>query len=129
MTPWLKIIGKSDDPLRDYLMEMRDGKLPDIRPLRKNDEFKDVHALLVDVVSSLRKRRDQELSVLKRMLDLARSSEASASDQHKTAINTLAAQVQQWRQEAEAPARDAAPSQTTAATPSSASSEPAARQR
>jgi hypothetical protein len=85
--------------LQRYLTELRDGGLPRVRPLRKHDEFKELHVLLAEVVESLRKRREQELSVLTATLELTRGESAGTVAAHRDAISTLAAHIEELRNE------------------------------
>lgn len=42
--------------MRNYMQDIIDGKLPDPRPLRKNDELKDFYDHFTEMVNSLKKK-------------------------------------------------------------------------
>ncbi|HEY3242328.1 MAG TPA: hypothetical protein VGM03_03170 [Phycisphaerae bacterium] len=51
-----------------YLRELRAGRYPACRPLRKNDEFKELYRQFVETVEALRARRQADLATFEQML-------------------------------------------------------------
>lgn len=46
--------------MSNYMREIIDGRIPSIRPIRKNDELQDFYHLFSQLVASLRERRGKE---------------------------------------------------------------------
>jgi len=57
--------------IKRYLMQIAEGRLPAMRPLRRRDEFKDLHEALDRAIHSLRIGKQRELARINDALDAA----------------------------------------------------------
>lgn len=86
-------------PLRvmaGWLEELAVGKTPELRPLRKNDEFKDFYQILCRVVESSARRRSQMLEVVSEALSCAESA-AAADPQRAAPLDSVVRNLQTLR--------------------------------
>ena len=80
-----------------YLKELRAGKYPKARDLRRKDEFKEFYAEFRQTLDVLRERRESEVAVLERALEMLRSNSAPAGDANT--VQQLATEMEQLRDE------------------------------
>lgn len=62
--------------MKRYLIEIAQGRIPSLRPLRKRDEFKDLYEAFDQAVSALRASRQRELLQLNTALETAREAQS-----------------------------------------------------
>ncbi|MCH8967379.1 MAG: hypothetical protein IID43_06840, partial [Planctomycetes bacterium] len=68
-------------------------------PLRKKDEFKDLHETFWSTVEALRAMRKADLDKLSELMTTTTSAMSGHSDSHKRALESVGAQVQAMRDE------------------------------
>ena len=72
-----------------HLTTLARGKLPEVRALRKGDEFIECHDALVNVVSGLEKRTMTEVELLLRTIEGLSSEDMAHKAQLKAELQTL----------------------------------------
>lgn len=72
-----------------YLVEFTKGKIPNMRPLRQKDEFKDFHATLARAFDTVRTNKERERESLRRVLQAATAAIDADDDARKDAILTV----------------------------------------
>ena len=80
--------------LEVYLAELAKGRLPRLRPLRRRDEFKEVHAAFAKAIDAWKGRRRAELAALNEAAGSARSALGGDDDDRKRALGSLASQIE-----------------------------------
>jgi hypothetical protein len=82
------------------LNEMITGRLPDWRPQRKKDEFKDFYALFWRMVDSAKTRKRAQLTALTEVLDVIKSASNADDEARKNACDFVAPRLEAMRAEA-----------------------------
>lgn len=72
-----------------YVRELAQGRFPNVRPLRKKDEFKELHAALADAVETLKSARQNELSVVHKAEQTAASALSGSDEDCRKALESL----------------------------------------
>lgn len=83
-----------------HLTQLGEGQFPKRRPLRKKDEFKELHNTFWCTVDSLRARKRIELATLTGILNIASSAVKGDSQRRISALESIAMQVEAMRNEA-----------------------------
>jgi len=79
------------------LKELRAGRFPHIRNLRKKDEFKEFYATFAGMVSGLKSDKQNELEALNRVMALTQSALECDDDSRRHALEAVATQVAELR--------------------------------
>lgn len=82
-----------------YFRELANGRLPNLRPLRKKDEFKDFYADFCKAIDFLKESKRAQLATLSEALSLARSAGDADEDTRKRTLESLASRLQTLRRE------------------------------
>lgn len=102
--------------LDGYLSELAGGRLPNVRALRRKDEFKELMSTFSRAVASVRENKQMELAVLDEMAKLANENVADPTGRQQ-ALQTIAAKAEtlarQTRTFLGEDAHDAAPTPST----------------
>ena len=80
--------------LQSLFTDLGKGLFPKRRPLRKKDEFKELHDSFWTAVDSLRAKRGSELAMLTEALNTARSAATGDDEARKCALGLIAAQIE-----------------------------------
>jgi methyl-accepting chemotaxis protein len=86
--------------LERYLEELACGSLPKIRPLRRKDEFKELHRAFTAAVDSLRQQKQSDFAALGDALRTAEAALDGHDETRRTAIESLMTQLGSLRQAA-----------------------------
>ncbi|MBU0617344.1 MAG: hypothetical protein KKI02_06490 [Planctomycetes bacterium] len=81
------------------LDEMVAGRLPDWRPLRKRDEFKDFYALFWRMVDSVKTGKRAQLTALTETLEVVKSAANADDKARRNACDLVAARLEAMRAE------------------------------
>ena len=79
------------------LKELRAGRFPHIRNLRKKDEFKEFYATFAGVISALKSDKQNELETLNRVMALTQSALECDDDSRRHALEAVATQIAELR--------------------------------
>jgi hypothetical protein len=82
------------------LSELAAGRLPNLRPLRRKDEFKDFYALFRGTINSLRQAKSAELNTLTRMAQVIQSASRADDKARRDACDFVAERIEQLRRQA-----------------------------
>lgn len=85
--------------LENFFRDLADGRSPALRPLRRKDEFKDLHELFGRAVRSLEERRRSEMKMLADALQIARTAPAAEEEACRKTLDSIAATVDALRAE------------------------------
>lgn len=80
-----------------FMAGLAAGRFPELRPLRKRDEFKDFYANFSKTVDSLKEIKRADFRALDEMLATARSGLAAEGQARDQALESLAAQIEDLR--------------------------------
>jgi HAMP domain-containing protein len=83
-----------------WLNELGAGRLPDLRPLRRNDEFKEFYAAFSKMVKHLKVRKQAELAEFTSALRAACSTADADEQALRDALDTLKTHLEKWRNDA-----------------------------
>ncbi len=72
-----------------WLEDLTAGRTPQLRPLRKNDEFKDFYQTFCRTVESSARRQSQILEAVSAALSSAESAAVTADPQRTSALNSV----------------------------------------
>jgi hypothetical protein len=86
--------------LERYLGELSSGRFPNVRALRKKDEFKELHSTLMDTVDALKRRKQAELATLSKILELAGSAQSAEEESLRNALSQITTRVEGLRSQA-----------------------------
>ena len=98
-TWWIVLSHRICGPLSvmgGWLAELGRGGFPNLRPLRRKDEFKDFYAILSETINSLKARREAELSTFRAVLAETRSVADGDEHQLRDALESVTAQLESW---------------------------------
>ncbi len=87
--------------MKRYLLEMAQGRLPSLRPLRKRDEFKDLYEALDQAISALRSSKQRELMQLNTALEAARQAQAGDQGSAQQMVETVIERIEWLRAKAQ----------------------------
>ncbi len=76
--------------LQRYMSELAEGHLPNLRPLRKKDEFKELYATCSRAVESLKATKQAELILIGQARDAVRQGVAGDDEARKDAFDSIA---------------------------------------
>ncbi len=82
-----------------YLGELREGRIPTIRPLRQKDEFKNFYDNLSGVIDRLKADKQEQLSALTDVLRTATSATEGDEQSCRDALSSVAARIETMRKE------------------------------
>ena len=85
--------------LERHLKEVAQGRFPTRRPLRKKDEFKDLHETFWSTVEALRAMRRAELAKLSKLTKTIASVMSGHPDSRERTLESVTAQIQAMREE------------------------------
>jgi len=83
--------------MKRYLLEVAEGRIPSLRPLRKRDEFKDLYEAFDKAISSLRTNRQRELMQLNTALEAARQVQGADADTMQQNLETVMERIEWLR--------------------------------
>ena len=83
--------------MKRYLLEVAEGRLPSLRPLRKRDEFKDLYDAFDQAISALRANKQRELLQLNTALEAARQMQSSATASMSNEVGTIVDRLESLR--------------------------------
>lgn len=87
--------------MKRYLLEVAQGRLPSLRPLRKRDEFKDLYEAFDQAISALRANKQRELLQLNTALEAARQAQTGDADAVQQKIETVMERIEWLRTKAQ----------------------------
>lgn len=87
--------------MKRYLLEVAQGRLPSLRPLRKRDEFKDLYEAFDQAISALRANKQRELLQLNTALEAARQAQSGDADSVQQKIETVMERIEWLRTKAQ----------------------------
>ena len=82
------------------LKELRAGRFPHVRNLRKKDEFKEFYATFAGVISAMKSDKQNELEALNRVMALTQSALECDDDSRRHALEAVATQIADLRNSA-----------------------------
>ena len=83
--------------LERNLDELADGRLPNLRSLRRKDEFKDLYTTFGRAIESLKADRQAELATLTQTLTIAKSAANANDEARKDALSSVATHIESLR--------------------------------
>ena len=86
--------------IEGYLAELKQGRIPQPRTLRKKDEFKAFHEAFEQTITALKTSRQTELEQLNQALGMARSGAAGSDQEQRQALELLRAHLAKMCQDA-----------------------------
>lgn len=95
--------------LKRHLSELAHGRFPQIRPLRRKDEFKDLFATFQEAIDFLKMRRQYELNALSEVMQTVDDAAAQSNGEDSDAFRSVADQLRKIRKEAAFLIEDAEP--------------------
>jgi methyl-accepting chemotaxis protein len=98
--------------MKRYMLELAEGRLPSLRPLRKRDEFKDLYDAFDLAISALRSAKQRELMQLNTAMDAIRQSQTGDTAATRQAIQTVMDRIEGLRVKAQEALAESKP-QTT----------------
>lgn len=87
--------------MKRYMLELADGRLPSLRPLRKRDEFKDLYDAFDLAIAGLRTAKQKELMQLNTALEAAKQAQTGDSAASRQAIASLLERIEGLRAKAQ----------------------------
>jgi len=87
--------------IKRHLLQLAAGRLPVLRPLRRRDEFKDVHRALEEAILSLRESRTCELSQISEALAAANRTSAGDAFSAQPDLNVVISRLEWLKSRAE----------------------------
>lgn len=87
--------------MKRYMLELAEGKLPALRPLRKRDEFKDLYDAFDLAISALRSAKQRELMQLNTALEAIRQAQSGESTASRQAIQSVMDRIEGLRVKAQ----------------------------
>lgn len=85
--------------LENCFRTLASGKFPTRRALRKKDEFKGLHDAFWEALNAVKATKQSELEGLEAAVAVARSGAKGDQQQQKKTLHSLAAQLEEMRQE------------------------------
>lgn len=95
--------------LKRHLSEISHGRIPQIRPLRRKDEFKDLFATLQGAVEFIKMRRQYELKALGEVMQTVEDAAAKSNGDDSDVLRCVADRLKKIRGEAAFLTEDTAP--------------------
>ncbi len=95
--------------MKRYLLEVAQGRLPSLRPLRKRDEFKDLYDAFDQAISTLRSSKQRELMQLNTALEAARQAQTGDADTVQQKVETVMERIEWLRAKAQESLADCQP--------------------
>lgn len=83
--------------LQRHLAKLSAGRFPKRRPLRKRDEFKEIHETFWIAVDCLKAQRQAELATLTDVLNTAASAAKRGSEAQASALESIATRIETLR--------------------------------
>jgi methyl-accepting chemotaxis protein len=87
--------------IKRYLLEVAQGRLPSLRPLRKRDEFKELYDAFDQAITALRANKQRELLQLNTALDAVRQIQASGPATMSNEVATIVDRIEWLRTKAQ----------------------------
>ncbi len=106
--------------MKRYLLEVAQGRIPSLRPLRKRDEFKDLYQAFDQAISGLRAAKQRELMQLNTAWDAVREAQAGDVEVMQQKLEVLSERIEWLRTKAQESLSDCKPQETKCATDASA---------
>ena len=100
---WLVITHRISGPLfviGRWLAELGGGRFPNLRPLRRKDEFKGFYAIFRNTVESLKAKKQAELAAFSEALQEVQSAADEDEDTLRTVLHSLETHLEAWRRDA-----------------------------
>ena len=82
-----------------FMLELKEGRLPKMRALRRKDEFKEFYEAFVGAVDNLRVMKQRQLGVLTDAMTTIHSMEGAEGDERSRALQSLSGQLREMREE------------------------------
>jgi hypothetical protein len=80
--------------IKRYLMQIAEGRLPAMRPLRRSDEFKDLYEALDQALQSLRAKKQRELLQVKAALESANHALSAEGETARAALEGVISRLE-----------------------------------
>jgi HAMP domain-containing protein len=80
-----------------YLRELTRGQLPELRPLRRKDEFNQLYSVFAEMVESLKARKRADVGALTEAFDRAKSAVGRSEKECNSTLLSLARQIESLR--------------------------------
>jgi hypothetical protein len=77
------------------MQELRDGRFPTLRGLRKKDEFQALYASVSGTVDALMARTRRELETVAEALDITRNAQTACDTDRQSSLQTLVSQLEE----------------------------------
>jgi nitrogen fixation/metabolism regulation signal transduction histidine kinase len=87
--------------MKRYLLEVAQGRLPSLRPLRKRDELKELYDAFDQAISTLRSNKQRELLQLNTALEAARQIQANGPAAMSNEVATIVERIESLRTKAQ----------------------------
>ena len=81
------------------MRELRAGRFPILRGLRKKDEFQTLYASVSGTVDALRARTSRELATVAEALDITRNAQTACDTDRQSSLQSLASQLEELRRD------------------------------
>jgi methyl-accepting chemotaxis protein len=104
--------------MKRYLLELAQGRIPSLRPLRKRDEFKDLYEAFDQAISSLRTARQRELVQLGTALEAIREWQNAGPAHAADKVAPIIERIESLRVRAQESLSDCKPGNVAATTSS-----------
>jgi hypothetical protein len=86
--------------MEGWLNELRGGRIPELRPLRRNDEFKELYVAFSKAIEHLKAQKQAELAEFTSALHTACSTADADEQVLRDAVDTLKTHLEKWRNDA-----------------------------
>ena len=86
--------------LEQYHSELSRGRLPDVRSLRRKDEFKRLHESFAAAVDALRQRQRGDLAIATEIAEIAAEVQERTDEDRRQALEEIVARTQELRENA-----------------------------
>jgi len=88
--------------LKNYFSQLSAGRIPEVRSLRRNDEFRDVHEAFGDAMALLRAQKHQEVErITQALVSLERAGRCDAAERER-ALSSIRVALSGLREQATA---------------------------
>ncbi|UCF34441.1 MAG: hypothetical protein JSV78_03890 [Phycisphaerales bacterium] len=100
---WFAVSRRFSGPvlvMEGWLNELRAGHIPELRPLRRSDEFKELYVAFSKAIEHLKAKKQAELDEFTSALQTARSTARADEQALRDALDTLETHLEKWRNDA-----------------------------
>lgn len=107
--------------LHRYFLELTDGRLPKVRPLRRKDEFKELVSAFSEAVESMKSRKRTELASLAQALESVNVTADHDEESCRSALQSVNRHLRSLHEQAVETLGDETPSDVAAPVPTAPS--------